>query len=173
MSQITFIRNSFQNLQRSLEEAMKGLSQEQAHWRPDDRGNHIAFIAWHYTRTVDNIVRFALQRQPTVWISGKWDERFGLDSKAQGTGMSPEDAAALRISDIPAFCAYMSEVWRESLTYLDAVDDEDLGRKMTIRPLGELALGEVLGNTLLTHGYTHLGEIWLLKGLQGLQGSPI
>ena len=173
MSGVSFIRNSLQSLHSSLDETMRGLSQEQAHWRPDDRGNHIAFIAWHYTRTVDNVVRFVLQRRPTVWMEGKWDERFGLDSKAQGTGMSREDAVALVIRDIPTFCTYMSEVWKEPRAYLDTVTEEDMGRKITIRPLGELSLEEVLGTTLLTHGYTHLGEIWLLKGLQGLQGSPI
>ena len=173
MSEVAFIRYSLQSLCSSLDDAMKGLSQEQAHWRPNDRGNHIAFVAWHFTRTVDNIVRFVLQRQPTVWMEGKWDERFGLDSKAQGTGMTEEDAAALRISDIPAFCRYMNEVWKVAQAHLDTVTEGDLGRKMTISPLGELSLEQVLGTVMLTHGYTHLGEIWALKGFQGLQGSPV
>ena len=173
MSQLSFMRDSLRSLQGSLDEAIDGLSDEQAHWRPYDTGNHIAFIAWHYTRTVDNIVRFVLKHQPTVWMAGKWDERFGLDFKIQGTGMAPEDAVALRISDIPAFRSYANEVWKEAQTYLDTVSEEDLALKMTIRPLGELTLEQVLGTTLLTHGYTHLGEIWLLKGLQGLPGNPI
>ena len=173
MSEIDFIRNSLESLHSTIDEAMEGLTQEQAHWRPDGNGNHIAFIAWHYTRTVDNIIRFVLQRRPTVWMEGKWDEKFGLDSKAQGTGMSREEAVALTISDIPAFGSFMKEVWKETQVYLDTVALEDLGRTMTIRPHGEITLEQVLGTVLLTHGYTHLGEIWLLKGLQGLQGNPI
>ncbi len=172
MSQLDFIRRSLDGLQASLDEAMSGLSHEQAHWRPNDKGNHIAFVAWHYTRTVDNLIRFVLQRRPTVWIEGKWDERFGLDSKAQGTGMSPEEAVALRISDVPAFCTYMGQVWKEVPPYLDTLTEGDLERKLTVRPLGELTLGEVLGTVMLTHGHNHLGEIWLLRGIQGLQGSP-
>ena len=172
MSEISFVRESLQSLHSAFGGAVKGLSQDEAHFRPNNKANHIAFIAWHYTRTVDNIVRFVLQRQPTVWMAGKWDQKFGLDSKTQGTGMSPGDAAALRISDIQAFYSYMNEVWQEAKIYLDTVSEQDLDRKMTIKPLGELTLREVLGNTLLTHGYTHLGEIWLLKGLQGLRGSP-
>ena len=173
MSQIAFIRDSLRNLHSSLDEAVQDLTPEQAHWRPTGAGNHIAFITWHYTRTVDNIVRFVLQRKPTMWMDGQWDQRFGLDSKAQGTGMSPEEAAALRISDLPAFATYMGQVWQEAQTYLGDVKDEDLQGSMTIRPLGELTLGEVLGTVLLTHGYTHLGEIWMLKGLQGLPSSPM
>ena len=174
MTEVAFLRESLQGLHTSLDEALKDLSQEQAHWRPNDKGNHIAFIAWHYARTVDNIVRFVLQqRRPTLWMEGKWDERFGLDSRAQGTGMSPEDAANLRISDLPAFCGYMSEVWKDAQAYLATVKEEDLDQKLTIRPMGEVTQEHVLGNILLTHGHTHLGEIWTLKGQQGLQGSPL
>ena len=174
MSTLAFIRTSLQRLHSSLDDAMEDVSQEQAHWRPNDKGNHIAFTAWHYTRTVDNLVRFVLQeRRPTVWVEGKWDERFGLDSRAQGTGMSVEEAGALRISDIPAFRTYMSEVWKETQSYLDTITDDDLGQVMNVRPLGELTIEQVLGTPILTHGFSHLGEIWFLKGLQGLQGSPI
>ena len=173
MSKVAFVKESLKELHAALDEALAGLSQEEAHWRPGDKGNHIAFVAWHYTRTVDNLVRFVLQRQPTIWMEDKWDERFGLDSKIQGTGMAPEDAAALRISHVPAFCDYMKRVWPEAQAYLDTVAEGDLAQKMTIRPLGEVTLEWVLGNTLLTHGYTHLGEIWALKGFQGLRASPI
>ena len=172
MAEIEFIASYLRNVHSSFDEAVAGLTQEQAHWLPGDGCNHIAFIAWHYTRTVDNLVRFVLQRKPTLWNEGKWDERFGLDPRAQGTGMSPEDAHALRISDLPAFSQYMAEVWNEAQTYLGTISEEDLGQKLTVRPLGELSLEEILGTPLLTHGYAHLGEIWMLRGLQGLQGSP-
>jgi hypothetical protein len=172
MAQLTFIRRSLKSLQGALDDSAAGLSHAQAHWRPTGGGNHIAFILWHYSRTVDNIVRFVVQRKPTVWMEGKWDERFGLDSRAQGTGMEPEKAAALTILDLPAFRSYMGQVWQEADRYLETVSDGDLERKLTVRPLGELTLEEVLGTVLLTHGYTHLGEIWLLRGLQGLSASP-
>ena len=172
MTSLEFVRTSLGILQSSLDEAVGGLSTEQAHWRPGEGCNHIAFVAWHYSRTVDNMVRFVLQREPTVWMSGKWDERFGLDSKAQGTGMAPEDAAVLRIADVPAFCGYIKDVWSACSKYLETLTDDHLERTVTVRPLGELTVGEVLGTTLLTHGYTHLGEVWLLRGLQGLKGSP-
>ena len=172
MSRVAFVRKYLHSLQESLGEAAAGLSPDQAHWRPDGGGNHIAFVLWHYSRTVDNIIRFVLQRKPTVWMEGKWDEKFGLDSRAQGTGMSAEDAAGVSISDLDAFASYMENVWREADAYLGTVSDGDLENKVTVRPLGELTLEEILGTVLLTHGYTHLGEVWTLKGSQGLTGSP-
>ena len=173
MSQVSFIAESLASLHNSIDEATKGLTDEQAHHQSGSDSNHIAFVAWHYSRTVDNIVRFVLQRKPTLWMEGKWDERFGLDSKAQGTGMTREEASALRISDLAAFGEYMSQVWQASKEYMGSITDADLEQQLTIRPLGEMTLGHVLGTVLLTHGYTHLGEIYTLKGIQGLAGSPI
>ncbi len=173
MSQVSFIAESLASLHSSIDEATKGLTGDQAHFRGGSDSNHIAFVAWHYSRTVDNIVRFVLQRKPTLWMEGKWDERFGLDSKAQGTGMTREEASALHISDLAAFGEYMSLVWQASKEYMGSITDADLEQQLTIRPLGEMTLGHVLGTVLLTHGYTHLGEIYTLKGIQGLAGSPI
>ncbi len=173
MSQVSFIAESLASLHNSIDEATKGLTDEQAHYRTGSDSNHIAFVAWHYARTVDNIVRFVLQRKPTLWMEGKWDERFGLDSKSQGTGMTREEASALRISDLAAFGEYTSQVWQASKEYMGSITDADLEQQLTIRPLGEMTLGHVLGTVLLTHGFTHLGEIYTLKGIQGLAGSPI
>ncbi len=173
MSQLTFIQESLASLHNSIADAFKDLTPEQAHHSAGDDANHIAFVAWHYARTVDNIVRFVLQRKPTIWMEGKWDDHFGLDSKSQGTGMGPEEAASLRVSDLPGFSTYMDHVWQETQQYLNTITDDDLVQMLTIRPLGDMTLGHVLGNVLLTHGYTHLGEIYTLKGIQGLSGSPI
>ena len=71
MSQIDYFRSSMSALHATFDEALDGLTREEAHWRPYDLGNHIAFIAWHYGRTVDNIVRFVLERRPTAWMEGE------------------------------------------------------------------------------------------------------
>src|SRR5204863_69523 len=75
-----------------------GLTSEQLHTVPagHPRANTIAWNLWHYVRTEDNVVRFALQnRRPTVWVEGGYPERLGLHPAAQGTGMSTAEAQAL------------------------------------------------------------------------------
>ena len=171
MSLKAFLKEYSEKVQRAFDEAIEGLSHEQAHWTPGGSSNHIAFVAWHYVRTVDNVVQFVLQRQPTVWMEEKWDQKFGLDSKAQGTGMSHEDALALRLSDLTAFSTYTSEVWGVTRDYLDSVSQEQLDSTTKMWPFGELTVSQALGTTMLAHGYTHLGEIWTLKGIQGLRGA--
>jgi hypothetical protein len=174
MTVVELLGPHFERLHQSLEDAAKDLTPEQLHWRPSEGCNHIAFSLWHYVRTEDNLVRFVLQgRRATVWLEQGWDQRFGLDRVAQGTGMSPEDAAALRLPSSEEFLPYMRAVWQSTEEYLGSITDSDLQNVFMVRPMGERPAVQVLTENLLTHGFSHLGEMWVLRGLQGLKGSPI
>jgi hypothetical protein len=56
-------------LHEQHERALSVVNEEQRYFRPRDRANHVAFIDWHWVRTENNVVQFALQRQQTVWIA--------------------------------------------------------------------------------------------------------
>ena len=173
MAIVEYFRPHFQRLHGALEEALQDLTPEQLNWRPGGSTNSIAFTIWHYTRTEDNVVRFVLQdRRPTVWLEGGWNEKFGLDRIAQGTGMSHEEAD-MRLPSVQEFVPYMHEVWRTTEEYLASLTDDGLESRVTVRPLGERSVGQLLLETLLTHGFSHLGETWVLRGLQGLRGSSL
>jgi hypothetical protein len=161
------------DLHRSLEEAVNDLAPGQLHWRPDNRGNHIAFNLWHVVRTEDNCTQFVLQRQPTLWMEAGWDQKLGLDAKAQGTGWTDEQAINLRLPSAEEFLVYARSVWGQTRRFLDTLDEEALSRRTVVRPLGEVPVAQIVGGTLITHSYCHLGEIWHLRTLIGLPGSPL
>src|SRR3990170_3997254 len=128
VSLVNAISESLRGLHSQWDEAVGDLTPEQLVWRPDGRGNHIAFTTWHYVRTEDNVVRFILQdRRPTVWIEGGWDQKFGLDRIAQGTGWTPEQAAALRLP-MPAWVEYQRAVWKACEEYLSGLSEAGLER---------------------------------------------
>jgi hypothetical protein len=154
-------------------DAVKGLNEEQLHFRPLGKGNHIAFIFWHVIRTEDSVIHFLLQKKPPVWNVEGWDKKFGLDPRAQGTGMSAEQAAAVRIPNFEGFLKYTEKVFQASEAYLDTLKEEELDRVEEFQFLGKRSVGSVIGGIILNHGASHLGEIWYVKGLQGLKGSPI
>ena len=170
-----FLRQAFRNQHHMLDEAVRGLTPEQLHWLPPDSpANHIGFTLWHYVRTEDNIAQFVLQeRKPTVWIEGGYFERFGLDRISQGTGMSTDDAQALRLPPMDGWMAYQRDVWQATDAYLSSLDDAALERMVTIRPLPEMKVRQALSNMMLTHGHSHFGEICVLRVLQGLPSSVI
>lgn len=171
MTLVEFMQAEIGRLHTLLERAVADLTPEQWHAVPGGgaKANTIAFDIWHYVRTEDNIVRFILQdRRPTVWMEGGWAERLGLPPVAQGTGMSTEEAQALRIRDLDAFRQYMQAVWRSTEEYLAGVDPATLGRPVLVKPLGEMPAARAFGQVCLTHGFTHLGGLELARTLLGL-----
>ncbi|HLZ71718.1 MAG TPA: DinB family protein [Dehalococcoidia bacterium] len=173
MDTIEFIRGQMRGLHTLLDRVTEDLSDEQLHYVARPGVQPIAFCLWHYVRTEDNIIRFVIQHRPTVWMESGWDVRLGLDSRAQGTGMSDEDASAFRLRSLPDFRAYMTQVWAATDDYLAGLDPAAADQRVTIKPVGEMSLMQALGGMCLTHGYRHLGEIEYARGLVGLKGATI
>jgi len=168
---VEFIHAELKRLHLMLDRSVADLAPEQWHAIPGNnrRANHIAFEMWHYARTEDNIVRFILQaRRPTVWMDGGWAERLGLPPVTQGTGMSAEDAQAMHIDDLSLFRQYVDAVWASTEEYLSNPDASVFDQPVMVKPLGEMPAIRALGQVCMTHGFTHLGEIELMRTLLGL-----
>jgi DinB superfamily len=173
MGALEYFRSAMKKLHDSYREAVSDLTPEQLHFRPLDRGNSIAFMLWHVVRTEDTVVNFAWQKKPPVWNAEAWDKKFGMDPKAQGTGMTAEQAAALRISDLGEFRKYMENVFKASEAFLDSASEKQWEEVKELTFLGKRDLYQLIGGIVLQHGSGHLGEIWYVKGILGLKGSPI
>ncbi len=172
MTLIEFIQAELKRLHTLFDAAIAGLTPEQWHAVPggSGRANHIAFELWHFYRTEDNIVRFILQgRRPTVWMEGGWAERLALPPVAQGTGMTAADAQALRIADLDGFAEYVRAVRASTGEYLAQPDATTFDQPVMVKPLGEMPAVRALGQVVVTHGFTHLGEIELIRTLLGLK----
>ncbi len=67
----------------------------------------------------------------------------------------------------------MDSVTSATDEYLTGMDDQGLEQTTTVKPVGEMPIRNTIGNMCLTPGFTHLGEIQHLRGLQGLRGMAI
>lgn len=173
MNTVEYFLAAAKELHNSLFESVKGLSNEQLHFQPLGKGNHIAFIIWHCVRTEDSVINFMLQKKAPVWNAEGWDKKFGMDPRAQGTGMTAEQAASVQIQDLDGFLKYTQNVFRATEAYLAGLKEEVLGEVRDLPVLGKRNLYQVIGGIVLNHGSGHLGELWYVKGVQGLKGSPI
>src|SRR6266850_1010751 len=152
MTTLELITIELRRLHKGLDASLNGLTPEQLHQVPAGHpsANTIAWGLWHYARTEDNVVRYILQaRRPIVWAEGGYAEKLALPPVAQGTGMTTQEAQALRIKD------------------LANVDPAALDATVTIKPLGEMPAIRALMQVCVTHGFTHAGEIELARTLVG------
>ena len=170
MTAIELVHLELKRLHKNLEAGLDGLTAEQLHALPGNhpKANTIAWVIWHVVRTEDNVVRFVLQnRRAPVWTEGGYAERLGLPPIAQGTGMSTEDAHALRLRDVALFRDYMRQVWASTDDFLGTTDPAALDKVITVKPLGEMPGIRALAQVCVSHGMQHLGEIELARTLVG------
>ena len=170
MTTLELITIELTRLHKALDASLSGLTPEQLHQVPAGHAsaNTIAWGLWHYARTEDNVVRYILQnRRPIVWAEGGYAEKLGLPPVAQGTGMTTQEAQALRIKDVNLFREYTGKVWASTDDYLAKVDPAALDASVTIKPLGEMPAIRALMQVCVTHGFTHAGEIELARTLVG------
>src|SRR5438067_6664674 len=100
MTLLESLSTDLRRLHDVLDKSLDGLTIEQLHMVPagHPKANTIAWNLWHYVRTEDNVVRFVLQnRRPTVWVEGGKPEKKAHIEAMKGTGMSTEEAHALRL----------------------------------------------------------------------------
>lgn len=169
---LDFLRDSIRQQHGMWDRCLSDLTLDQIHYRQGNRGNHIAFIAWHYVRTEDNLVQFVFQnRKPTVWLEGGYDQKFGLPRTAQGTGMPPEEAYNLRLPSIEEWMTYQGAVWQATSHWLDTATEAELQRQVRILPFGEIPILTAWRIPILNHGFMHLGQVQHLRALQGLPSA--
>ena len=173
MGALEYFRSALKSLHNNYREAVKDLTPEQLHFRPLGKGNSIAFALWHMVRTEDSVLNFMWQGKAPVWNAEGWDRKFDMDPRAQGTGMTAEQAAAIRIPDLAEFRKYMENVFKSSEAFIDSAPEQDWGEVKELKFLGKRDLYQLIGGIVLQHGSGHLGEIWYVKGVQGLKGSPV
>jgi DinB superfamily len=170
MTAVDWIRTEVTRLHGMLDKAIADLTVEQLHAVPAGHpaANTIAWSLWHCVRTEDNVVRFVLQdRRPTVWAEGGYAERLGLPPVAQGTGMSAADAQALRIRDVALFREYMKATQASTEELFTKATPGSFDKVVTVKPLGEMPAFRVIGQVIVGHGFTHVGQIELVRTLVG------
>ena len=155
-----------------LDDGLDGLSVDQVNWLPDGKTTSIGFSAWHITRTSDNIVNFVFQnRKPTIWVEQGYAEKLGLHKAEQGTGMALETARTIQINDVGLLREYNRAVKGAVVDFLKTTPMEALDEIQMIKPLGEMSKLRVVRQVMMTHGFMHLGEINLIRGILGFQFS--
>ncbi|MSQ41582.1 MAG: DinB family protein [Dehalococcoidia bacterium] len=166
---VFFIRRLF----GELTQAIADLSVEDLNHLPHEHANSIGFNAWHVFRTADNVVLFAFERERPLWVQQGLDAAWGLPRVAQGTGMDPAEARALRFPEAAKLTRYAEDVRDEICKRIVAMSDDYLQGITKVNPWGEISRLEAIGQTVIAHGNGHLGQVSLARTLLGKPGLDI
>ena len=141
MTAVDYIRAELRRYHAMLDKSLEGITNAQIHAAPggNPKVNTIAWNLFHIVRTEDNIVRFVLQdRRLPVWGDGGYAEKLGLPAVAQGTGMTNEDAQALRIKDLALWKEYQQNVWASTEELFDKATPEFWDTVVNVKFVGEM-----------------------------------
>ncbi len=166
MTVVEFIHRSVTDLNSTMIDDVKVLTQKQLAWKPVPKANPIGFLFWHFMRNEDNIIH-ELQGKPSIWESEKLYKKLGMDAKANGTGFQEPEVdkvAALPLTDLMAYAEHVAQT---AADYLKSLDDAKLDYVPNPeRPKRTTVV--MLRSFVIAHGWWHLGEIKYIKGMQGM-----
>lgn len=144
---------------------LKDISSDALHAQPMGRGNTIAWLVWHAARQMD-VQLSHLTGETTVWESGDWAERTGVDRGADdfGFGDPAEQVAALRVEHPDALQDYV-KVTAEALTsYVRTLSDEDLDEVIDRQWDPPVTRGVRLVS-VIDDAVAHIGQAQYARGL--------
>jgi hypothetical protein len=176
------IEFGFENIKRSVDRTIEGLTKEELAWHPRSDANSIGLILFHMARSEDTFVNARIQGKQSVWESGKWYVKFNKAMTDGGAHYTAEQVAGFVVPEIKDLQAYADAVRKETTGYLKDVTAKELDRKVELPPMPhaqnadgksappprapfEPIVGLMLQFTV-AHLSQHAGEISYIRGLK-------
>ena len=126
MKAIELIMQSLGENREYIENAIKGLSQEELAWRPKPHSNSIAFLLWHLARVEDLWINRILLGEKEVYEAAGWYKKFGTPAQDSGFGYDVEKLNSWPVPKLALLKEYAGVVREKTLAYLKSVNEKKL-----------------------------------------------
>jgi hypothetical protein len=179
------LRNRIRAMNVLWERAVGDLTLDQVNHHERARVLPMAFSFSHYMRAQDQSVSGVFLREQTLWVTGGWAAKVGVNVDALGREETVEEMEQLRFRDLDAWKQYQSEVIARTSRALETITADDLATVLmeqlppnmhnifcaiVIGPGAPLRKLDVLECFVYQHGLRHMGEIEHGRALVGLAG---
>lgn len=166
--------NQLKAAHEALEQTMEGVTDEVAHFMPPGTANPIAGTYAHVVFSEDMFIHQFLSKTAPLYESA-FKDKTGA-SEVQPTDWQvayPKWLKEVKL-DIKQFREYAKAVYAESEKYVASLTDADLEKDVDMSAFGMGTRKEYdfIANLINGHVYPIMGEIAVLKGIQGLKGYP-
>lgn len=166
--------NQLQSAHAALEQTMEGVTNEVAHFMPPGTANPISGTYAHVVFSEDFFVHSFLMKNPPL-TETTFKDKTGA-SEVQPTDWQDAYPKWLKevTLDVKQFREYAKAVFAESESYVGSLTDADLEKDvdMSTIGMGTRKVHDFIANLISGHVYPIMGEISVLKGIQGLKGYP-
>ena len=166
MDSAALLSDAFDRVLESATDVVSGLDTDALGFRPDDRGNSIAWLIWHLTRVQDDHVA-DLAGTEQRWTAGDWFDRFGLDLRPADTGYGHgSDQVSEVVVEGALLIGYLTDVTAASKDYLGTLSDADYDRVVDTAWDPPVTLGTRLVS-VVNDDTQHIGQAAYVRGLLG------
>ena len=179
------LRNRIRALNTLWERGASDLTLDQMNHHEREGVLPMAFSFSHYIRSQDQSISGPFLHEPTLWQSGGWADKIGVNIDDLGREATVEEMQHLRFKDADAWRAYQAAVLARTAPVLASLTEELLSEVLipklppnmlatfcaiVIGPDAPLRKYEVLECFVYQHGLRHMGEIEHGRALVGLKG---
>lgn len=158
------------------------LTPAQLRWQPEHNDSSIAFATWHAYRAADELSHGVAMKRPSVFATQGWEKRLPVHEtgrSAFGNGFTREQIGRLEF-DAGELIAYSKAVGEALASWAETATDEEASAEVNMPVFATVYPGydkmtriEAVTFFAIAHTAEHLGEVQLLRGLQGLKGAPL
>ena len=122
-----------------VDNAITSLSDSDSIRQPNDQSNSAAWLLWHMSREVDNMIQTRLQSQQQLWVAQRWYQQFGMseDQCDFRMGWTAEQVAAWQAPVRDILMGYFEAVKGSARGYLGSLGDAGLEQKVVVQPGNE------------------------------------
>lgn len=156
------------------EQTMDGVTNEVAHFMPPGKANPIAGTYAHLVFSEDLFIHSFLKKAKPLMETTFKDKTGASELHPMDWEVAyPKWLKEVKV-DIKQFREYAKAVFAESEVYVESLTDEDLEKDvdMSAFGIGDKKVYDFIANLISGHVYPIMGEISVLKGIQGLKGYP-
>lgn len=171
---VTILLEQLKEAHKHMNGTMQGVTNEVAAFMPPGKANPIAGTYAHLVMSEDFFVNMLLQKKQPLFET-EFKDKTGA-SELQPTEWEnayPKWLKEVKV-DIEQMNKYAAAVYASSEKYLESLTDDDLSAQVDMSAFGmeKLPLSNVIGMFVIMHANNIMGEISVLKGIQGLKGYP-
>lgn len=163
------LKNGMTEYLVDLKAKLDGLSEAELRWQATLDSNTILWLVWHMAKVEDSWINSTIAGGESVWDSGGWRARTGMDFEGSGYGQNLDDVRGMPDVAVADLVQYFDDVRAATFNVIDGMSADDLATTFT-RGYRSGTWSWILGHVLAEEAQ-HLGQIAFIRGMiRGLDG---